>query len=224
MKLHSNSRRVLFRELQEGSYGLKQIPQNSVPNMIDIGANVGLISIMARLLHPKMDIIAIEPHQKTFQELVDNVDHLKIKTFNCALGNGDKFYLTKQRKMDLCNKFSTKDDVIKESQSIDSMKIQDIFFKFKKKPEDTLLKMDCEGGEFYMVGDKESESLIKKVRIIAMEAHNKNEMGLEPFVEWFMRTLWQTHIIIIDKQNSNLAQLMAVEKSFNRQCGGVYYD
>ena len=71
MKLRGNSRRILFDELEDDSYELRTIPQNSIPNMIDIGANVGFISIYAKMLHPRMNIIAVEPHETTYQELKD---------------------------------------------------------------------------------------------------------------------------------------------------------
>ena len=186
--------------------------------MIDIGANIGMLSIFARLLHPQMDIFSFEPHPVTFQNLNENVRHMKINTFNFAMGNGEKFYLTKERKMDLCNSFSVKSNVIKEvSHEIESLRIQDIFKKIQIKPEETLLKIDCEGAESFWVGDIEAESILKRTKMITMEAHDKGSVKLKQFIEWFMKTLWGTHVVIIDKRNRKLANLTAIESNYFRK-------
>ena len=215
MKIHSNTRRTLFNQFDNGdTYYLNKINRNSIPNMIDVGANIGMISLLARILHPEMNIFSFEPHPQTFKDLKENVDHMKIKTFNYALGNGETFYLTAQRKMDLCNKFSKEDEVIVASQQVQSYTIQEIFQKSKMKPEDTLLKIDCEGGEHFMVGDKESEDILKRTKIITMEAHNTEKFELKPFIDWFLHHFWATHSVIVDKHNTNIAMLTAIEHEY----------
>jgi len=217
MKLHSNTRRVLFEELKQECYGLKMISQDSIPNMIDIGANVGMLSIMARLLHPHMNIFAFEPHEETFKDLKENVDNLRIKTYRYAFGNGDVFYLTKERKMDLCNSFSTEKNIINKTQEIQSLDLEQIFKMVSVEPEDTFLKIDCEGAETFMVDCPKSIELLKRTKLVAMEAHEKDAViKLKPFIEWFMKTMWGTHTVIIDKQTSVVAKLLAVEKSYYR--------
>jgi len=220
MKIHSNTRVTLFKQLNNNSgasYFLKKIPHNSIPNMIDIGANIGMISLMAKILHPEMRIFAFEPHPRTFEELNSNVDGMKISTFNLALGNGETFYLAKQRKMDLCNKFSVKEDVLKEETiKVQSLKIQDIFKKIKIKPEETLLKIDCEGAESFMVGDKDAENILRRTKMVAMETHGGMRVRTMEYISWFVDILSRSHVLVIDRHELTLIQMAAFEKGYFR--------
>jgi FkbM family methyltransferase len=81
----------MFKELSGDQYGLKNIPQDSISTFIDIGAAYGLVSILARLLHTKMRIIALEPHNTTCAYLSHNVSNMGIVTFNAAYGTGCYF-------------------------------------------------------------------------------------------------------------------------------------
>lgn len=214
MKLHSSTKRIIFKELRRNAYGFKNIRHDTIMNMVDIGANVGIISILARLLNPRMNIVAVEPHIKTYEQLVSNVENLGIKTLNGALGNGETFYLTKQGKKDVCNKFSVKDEVKDDiSLEVQSYRIQDIFKMYNFNPDNTLLKMDCEGAESFMVGDVESEKILRKTKIIIMEAHNSHKVKLDEFIDWFIKNMWATHNIIIDK-GRKLVNLKAIEKEY----------
>ena len=59
MKLRGNARKILFEQLLGDDYLLKQIPQGSINNFIDLGANVGFISTLIRFLQPYSNILSI---------------------------------------------------------------------------------------------------------------------------------------------------------------------
>jgi FkbM family methyltransferase len=203
MKIHYNSRNVLFRELEGDEYGIKNIPQNFIGYMIDIGAAYGLLSIMARLLHPKMRITAIEPHPGTYKDLLLNVDRMKIKTFNFALGNGGMFYLEKERKMRLCNSFGEKK--VKDTTAIQSYTLAGLVKLCKADASDLALKIDCEGAEWCMIDNKEDEKIIKQCKLMAVEVHNKNgKQEVEEFYDWIDGLVGGTHAVIIKRQTDKL--------------------
>lgn len=209
MKINLNSRNVLFRELSGDNYGLKSIDQDSIGYMLDIGACYGIISLMARLLHPNMQITAIEPHPMSYIDLVDNCERMKIKTLNCALGNGEKFYLEKERKMRLCNSFKaeTKDTISVNSYTLaELVKLSDVDIS------DLAIKIDVEGAEWYMIGNCKDEEIIKKCKLIAIEVHDKNKITpIDNFYSWFIGLLGLTHEIKIRKLSSNLGIIKAIK-------------
>lgn len=208
MKININSRNVLFRELKGDNYGLKSIEQDSIGYMLDIGACYGIISLMARLFHPNMQITAIEPHPMSYLDLVDNCNRMHIKTLNFALGNGEKFYLEKERKMRLCNSFKAE---TKDTVAIDSYTLAGLVKLSGVDDSDLAIKMDVEGAEWYMVGNCEDEEIIKKCKLIAIEVHDKNKTTLiDSFHSWFIGLLGLTHEINIRKLSSNLSIVKAV--------------
>ena len=89
----------MFQSCVVDAYGLRQCA-HAVESVIDIGANVGFFSVAARVLCPKAQIVSIEPDPTTFEQLLKNVDHLRIQPINAALGTGDpvKLYLDNNRK------------------------------------------------------------------------------------------------------------------------------
>ena len=210
MKIHFNSRNVLFRELEGDEYCIKNLFQNSIGHMLDIGAAYGLISIMARLLHPKMKITAIEPHPETYKDLVSNVDRMKIDTCNYALGNGGMFFLEKERKMRLCNSFSA--EKINNVTAIQSYTLAGLVKLCKADASDLALKIDCEGAEWNMVGNREDEKIIKQCKLAAIEVHDKDGKNpVENFYDWADRLVGKTHTIIIDRQTPKLGIIKLID-------------
>jgi len=206
MKLRSNSRRILFNELEGDNYLLKSIKQDSVKYFLDIGANVGFISIMARMLHPKMRIFSVEPHPDVYENLIDNVEHLRIKTLNGAFGDGSVFYLLKSRKTDLCNSFTDKKT---GNYSIRSYTLDSLVREFNIEVEDLWIKIDCEGAEKYMINDQLSENILRRCKVCAIEVHDKIDNDSNMFMNWFVKTLENTHTINISRQSRSLLMLTA---------------
>jgi FkbM family methyltransferase len=203
MKIHYNSRNVLFKELDGDQYGLKALPQNSIKHFIDIGAAYGMMSIMARLLHPEMKITAIEPHPETYKDLCFNVERLKIGTINGALGNGSKFFLQKERKMRLCNSFlqEKKDD----NTEVQSYSLIQLIALCKYDPSDLAIKMDCEGAEWYMIN--QDEEILKGIKLIGIEVHN----DILNFYSWMTKQLGRTHEITVHNYSDTLGIIRAVK-------------
>jgi len=76
---------VVFAREPQWYNVLRSLPLGSISTVFDVGANVGIFSLMARFLHPAAQIIAIEPHAATFQLLAKNVVGTNIKTLSRRL-------------------------------------------------------------------------------------------------------------------------------------------
>ena len=48
--------------------------------------------------------------------------------------------------------------------------------------------------------------------MITMEAHNV-KLKLKDYIDWFLHLLWETHVVIVDKRNNDIAMLTAFERS-----------
>jgi len=210
--LRGNSRRVLFDQLKGDPYFLKRIPQGLVNNFIDIGSNVGFISMFIRFLHPYSNILSVEPHPVIYNQLNENVKNLKINSLNCALGDGSDFYLFSERKMDLCNLFSSEKK--NSNLTVKSMTLNNIFKFSNFDLDDVYLKIDCEGAETILMYNEESENILRKCKFVSMELHNKdkNKGTIEELIEWFQNLLMKTHTIHIKKNSGLAANVLSIRK------------
>lgn len=211
MILKGNCRRILFRELEGDQYFIKTIRQNSVKHFLDIGANVGLISIMARLLHPKMDIVSVEPHSIVYSRLQENIRNLRIGCLHSALGNGQTMYLQKDRKSHVCNEF-TNEKSDSSSMSINSLTLYEMINKCRFNPSDLMLKVDVEGAEEFILEDDNSKKCLTQCKVFSAELHDKGKTTLDYKIEGFYNLLKKTHTVRIETHK--LANIVAVRKDF----------
>lgn len=213
MKLHSNSRRVLFKDLKGDQYGLKELTQDSVKGFLDIGANSGFVSITARILHPEMKIVAVEPHPRVYADMVDNVSRLQIKTMNVALGDGSTFYLLKERKMDLCNHFTPEPGIAGKAVPIQSMRLDDVLRRSGLDPSSLCVKVDCEGAEEYLVGHLPSEKIIVGSTLFCGEFHTNQARDITGYFKWVLDLLQGTHTVTIERTAIGLGRVKAFKKA-----------
>ncbi len=159
-KFFLNIRDSIDRELfMNGYYEEKQlnllsksIEKYSINYFLDIGANIGIYSILMAKQHSNLTIHSFEPHKDTFKRLKENVNlnnfANKIYLYDCALSckNGDSSLETKNRfKISQSGgaKISEKGDIkIK-------FKIGDELIKIKN--EYIAIKIDTEGHEVFVL-------------------------------------------------------------------------
>lgn len=214
MKFPGRCRSILYRELAEDPYLIKRIPTNSIGCFLDVGAAYGITAIQAKLNHTSMKVVAIEPDYRTFEDLKSNVDNMYIYTHNLALGDGADFYLAKERKTPLCNRFVPKTETSEAifSKSFTLKQIVDI----AKVDVDSLwIKVDTEGAERYLF-DIQSLEILKKAKVIVMEAHGNNDVGpIEDFLKLLDDShLEDTHFISKKKTAPTLMNIKIVRKDF----------
>lgn len=211
MILERRCRQILYRELEADEYFLRRLPPKSIGYFIDIGANVGFISILMKLLNPSSKVLAIEPHPRVYSQLVENVSNLDINTLNCAIGNGKPFYLFKERKTDLCNEFN---ENVSGNVSIQSKTLSEIILDLRYPVNDLFLKIDCEGGEYYILEDVNSEQILKQCKVIAIELHPKNGGKPKDSAEYISNLLGNTHNQITTRHSDSTINMVLIRKDF----------
>jgi len=214
MIIPGRCRNILFRELKEDPYLIKRIPCNDIKNFLDIGAAYGITSIQAKLNHTDMKVVAIEPDIRSYNDLRQNVDNLYIYTYNLALGNGEEFYLAKERKTPLCNRFVPKTDTSAtfKSKSYTLSQLVDIT---KVDKNNLWIKVDTEGAERYLF-DASSRDILESAKIIVMEGHGNDDVGpLDDLIKLLNdNNLDKTHVTVTMRTSSSLMNIKIVRKDY----------
>jgi FkbM family methyltransferase len=158
---------------------------------------------MAKVLYPTARIIAIEPILKTFEILKTNMFQWRkcgIECYNIALGNGSPMSIHERGGqaggMNRCYSDKEKSWWKEGSYTVESKTLGQMFRDYKidiSKP--YMIKIDCEGGERFLLQDEFREESLKLIRgsiQTAMEIHmglggNKDQWNL------FIEALKETH-------------------------------
>ncbi len=187
--------------------------------VIDIGANIGVFSILMKMLHPKARIVAVEPSHRSLGELKSNISNMEICLDTRGLGDGSTMYHKFGRR-----RSPVGDWFVKEKQD-DSFPIQTA--PFWKIFEDNscmvgnnlFVKIDCEGAEQYLIGDKKSEEILVSAQQVFLEIHFKGSKNVlhgnyvpefKTYHNWVNSTFDRTHTIDYFKSHA--------EKGFGHYC------
>ena len=177
---------------KENDHMLEKLCQT--PVIIDIGAHIGLVSIyIAKKITGAM-IYSYEPFPENYELLRRNIEinglSHTIKPFNKAVFNkkGRKKLYFRRRYNAGCTLLGENN---KESESIfvDCTTVRDIFETNKIKTCD-LLKVDCEGADYYILKSIPSRYM-KRIKMIHAEFHRKYQIIL-------MKDLLEKHGFSID--------------------------
>ena len=150
-------------------YDVEDFEINTNDTVIDIGAHIGLFSLLVSQLCKTGKILSFEPVSENFDLLVSNLklNHIKnILPFNMAVsknsGRLDLFLNNDQSAHSIFSKSS-------ESISVESTSLQKIFEE-NKISSCKLLKLDCEGAEYEIIDSLPSEYL-DKIQNMVIEYH-----------------------------------------------------
>lgn len=183
-------------------YGLKPLAQIPFKIIIDIGGNIGAFAVHARSLFPESRIISVEPGPEAFKILCENASGLNIETHKMAMGNGQPLYHANRRVRTLAGavcsatedrtkwRDATGKKFIKEkSERVISARLSDMLNTWINGPieQPSFLKIDCEGGERYLLNEIE---VCHQFTHIAIEYHKK----ICNIDSWF-KQMRQTHRI-----------------------------
>lgn len=179
----SDSVIMIAHELNNNEYDFKNIYFKDGDVVIDIGANVGMVSILLAKKFPFLKIYSFEPLKENYDNFIKNIE----------LNNIPKGVITAENKavtkdgrlitmsINSANKGgSSTTDVIsinsimtKENSQVESITLEEIFKKYninKLK----LLKIDCEGSEYEILYNTDT-NLLKNIENLRGEFHeNKN--------------------------------------------------
>ena len=150
-------------------YDVEDFEINTNDTVVDIGAHIGLFSLLVSQLCKTGKIFSFEPIRENFDLLVSNLDlnHIEnVFPFNVGISkNSGKLNLF------LNNDQSAHSIFPKGSESItvESTSLQKIFDE-KKISACKLLKLDCEGAEYDIIDSLPAEYL-DKIQNMAIEYH-----------------------------------------------------
>jgi FkbM family methyltransferase len=178
------------------AYDLRKFRPGDIDYFIDIGANVGTTTLMAKLLNPTARVIAIEPCKETFEILVVNMKqwmNTGIECYNLALGDGKPMCFQRRRRAGLHRFFANTDEERhwwpeKENfeYTIESKSLNSMFADYDV-PLDSnyIVKIDCEGGERFLLNNDERDiDIIKSSVQVMMELHRGLGGTTEEWNEW----------------------------------------
>ena len=149
---------------------------------VDIGANIGHISIYLKKSLPNIKCLSVEANPNTYKHLKKNImlNNLDIKTKNCLIGehNNQKKKFQDSFSDDgnsvALENFEDKDLYIVDNNNelieMDTKKLDTICEEFNIKNID-LLKVDTEGYEYFVL--KGGEEILQKTNIIYFECWDR---------------------------------------------------
>lgn len=139
-----------------------------IRSILDIGANVGVFSLMARMLCPTAKIAAVEPHPQTYHNLTRNLECYRVETYQVALGD--------RQAVDFSTSRNSGSVQTRPGTAVQSMGFLEIL-ELTKTPtgEHTFIKVDCEGAEAWLMWNLMSPQIVAGLGGFAMEYHLRSD-------------------------------------------------
>ena len=190
----------LFRDIiLDDEYCLDTLLHQQINTIADIGANVGIFAIAARIAFPHAEIHCYEPNVENIPHLNNQAESLGLKTFEEAVSNIDgTCSLSKSTIHDTSARITNL-----ECGEIPLTSLHKVLNRFESQQID-LLKLDCEGSEFEILKDS---TTLRKCKFITLEYHIVKDEQLE-----CLKTLLSNagfHIIHTNKHNNSLGNILA---------------
>jgi len=182
----------------------KYLKNKKNPIILDVGANIGSYSKDVLESNKNSLVFAFEPHPKTYQNLVSNIQNTRFKAFNFGVGDETgKLELYDYDTKDGSSHASLYKDVIKDlhkgnpiSHVVDIIKL-DNFLSEQNISTIDLLKVDTEGNEFKVLLGCLKTLKEKKIKAIHLEFNEMNIISRVNFKDfWDLLSDYQFHRIL----------------------------
>ena len=159
-------------------YDLRKFKIDDIHTFVDIGANIGSVSLMVKILMPHARIVAIEPCQDNFNLFKKNIwcwNKIRIECYHMALGDGSPLYIKRSPKYHGLHKFFTdaevKDLNLEREAIAPSKTLKQIFDDYKiDMDQPYIIKIDCEGGERFLL-QQDCLDILQNATQIMFELH-----------------------------------------------------
>lgn len=170
--------------LQNNKFSLNKVPFAEDDIVVDIGCNVGLMSLVIASQAPFVKILAFDASTTAIDCLKMAIEANGIKNleaFNFAIGADDEkevtFYSDGKNKSCLIESGLNGTNVTKDC-VVSKIKIDDIFDCYAGGEKIKYLKMDIEGGEFCIFNRlfNERKDLLEKIEFLHLEVHEFKEL------------------------------------------------
>lgn len=187
------------------TYDLRKHVAWGIGAVLDIGANVGSFSLMSRILFPIARIYAIEPCRESYDYLANHVGLWSVRCHNFALGNGENLHFHGTEKSGF-NKFFTTQELeankLEPTYTIPSYPLSTMFANLKvddggvNKKRPYIIKMDCEGGERFLLDDPGAMTCIRNSVAFLLELHLKMAGRCEVWTD-YLKQFEDTHDVLL---------------------------
>ena len=185
-------------EMQSDNYSLNQIEFKPNDIIIDIGANIGIVSIYLAKKYPFLKIYSYEPLKTNYESFIKNIEINKvdkgiIKIFNSAVTKDSRSIVMKTDDISNSgsftvdfskNKVNISDKDIVKSTTLDNI-IETVLAE-NKKDSIKLLKIDCELSEYEILENTKITNL-KRIQNLTGEFHEKEGFGNVEKLEFYVK-------------------------------------
>ncbi len=164
-------------QLNTGDQSEYHFPEDAEPKCImDIGANIGIISVVLANLYPDAKIFSFEPDKDNFEILKKNTENYKnVTIYNAALSNyegeGSLWYSDDPINFGGHSMHMIGCDTNREPQII---KVMDVFSFLETIEQVDLIKIDTEGSEHNILANM--FPFLQNVQYLVGELHGQNDL------------------------------------------------
>ena len=173
-----------FKELKNDEYELDQMNFDEGDVVVDIGANVGMVSCYLAKKFPFIKILSFEPNPITYDLLLRNIqlnDIHNIKPNNIGVSANSEPIIIYYEPDFLGSASSFVPSMVREKnfrEIVCMTKTLDMIFEEENIDHCKLLKIDCEGAEFSCLF---ATSVLPKIEHIKAEFHLNNKLRLDGY-------------------------------------------
>jgi FkbM family methyltransferase len=172
----SESVGFIERDMNMDAYGLQRVYLDPGDIVVDIGANVGLVSVFVALTHPDVRIIAVEARRDNYEHLVatlarnqvSNVTAVCAAVAGCArlvrICGGTKNSGGGSIYPGWCGQWADTEPISNMCQAIT---LEQLFARFQIE-HCKLMKVDIEGSEYEVFANTD---VVKQIDFLSLEVH-----------------------------------------------------
>ena len=213
-------------EIDAWGYDLDKYPVNYFEYFVDIGGCQGEISFRIAEKHPNTQIFCYEPSDKDYAFIQNRLSaYGNMTIINEALGNGQDLRFNEVQ-MGAHYFLLDNGSYSKPSRTLADILVRNGIPRGSRYG----LKIDCEGGERFLIGDRDSEDAIRNSQHLAMEVHfpptTDKYKWLKAFPKWSIYNDWihrefaSTHDIKYSRSDrrSGRGVYALTSKKFQEEC------
>ena len=167
------------------TYALRKFSPRSIDYFLDIGGCQGTTSVLFKSIDPFARVIALEPCREDFELMNVAAGTWDVECYNLALGNG-KPMCFEYRKSGGHRLYTEEEKQWwpEDGYMIESLTLPQMMKRFGIKGR-YIIKVDCEGGERFLLEDPLSIDIIKGCVQFNLEYHRGFGGPQERWHEWF---------------------------------------
>jgi FkbM family methyltransferase len=181
-------------------YGIRSAEH--LDTIIDLGANCGLFSMMARFLHPKARIIAVEPNSDSYGALALNLRHLRVEFHHIGIGPRDAQPIYQKGKNQPGGQQYRSTPTSFSGESALGYTLATLWNEWRPQGR-IFLKMDMEGAECHLHRNPQATQCLRECTYISAELHcggrvENPDISMKGYRRWLRRSLGATHTFALE--------------------------